>query len=1344
MGFFDFALNELNRKKNELLKSRFNLVEQVKSLPDFTKLVVKPQVQQGLQRIQSTPKKEFFLPTSKMGYTRLQQIPKLNVANKIQNPIYRFAANIGQDIFNTPIRTSHAIGRIGQDYAQGTTTAPRLIGNLASIAETPLTFATFGSTAVAKNLLKQGGKGAIKLAVKQGAKTGAKYGGTFGLLQGLEQNREAPNVFAQFLRATPSAVGGAALGGVLGGGLSGGGAVYSKLFKRTPQVEKQLRDSAGRWTVGETPVKPKGMPNAQWKFQLEYNRANNRNPYTPVYASDIQGEAEKRIGLQVRDVNKDKGGLYDVKKVDLFHATDPRTKQIIEQKGFKSVLGPRSKEFGNKTPAVFLSDNPDTAKGFDFFSTKRGEGVLPVKGQNLKVINATSIEDAFAKAKTAKGVDAIRFPEQGGNTYMVLNPKKLSLSQFQGNLVQPKQNLLQNQTFSRANQSRRAGFGERSVTKGTSPFPTSQAISKDFHTSNIPQPSQPLKVKGGLYDAKLEPLANEARKYKSAEEFAKNFKVQGNPDGWTSISGEPFTNSQAHVLVRQVTGKGYRAEAEALYKQARAKGLNDSQAIKSIEAKIIDLQNKATKESQDALKSFWDKATKSVTQPPQPLKVKGIPEASLKQPTVKQPAQVSQIVPETPMQKTISRETLQTKAQESLSRSEASQVAKPLDNIIDDISTDVKNKANILDYLRTPDRVLKKFGLEKESDALRQSYDNYLKELPDEINKITEWSKRAPDSKKIFKALDGQEVQLSPNEQQVVGEIRDYLSQWADRLGLPHDKRISNYITHIFDKDFIKKEFDEDLAKIISDKVAGSVYDPFLQKRLGKLGYIEDAYRALDAYVKRATRKANMDPALEKIKAASETLELSQHKYIKAYIDRVNLRPTDIDNLVDNFVKSTPIGYKLGGRPLTATTRKARQMVYRATLGLNPGTALKNLTQGANTYAKLGEKYTIVGYTKLIKALATGDKELQQVGVLKNDFIQDRALSSTKKFWQRFDKALFLFFEGAEKINRGSAYYGAKAKALAQGKSEKEAIEFGKKIVRDTQFTFGSIDTPAVLQSDINKTLFQFGSFSLKQGEFLSEMVAKKDIAGLLRWTGASLAMVGTVGKLIGMSPKDLIPTLRVGIPPTLQAPWEVGRAVVNAPNKYGGERDTNEKLRDIGKAGLLYVPGATQAKKTFGGLKSFREGVSTTPTGRIRFKVEQTPGNLLKNVLFGEFSTDAGRKYIENLGKSQSEIIYNDIKKLKTPEEQKALWNQYVKEGKITKDNVNDIKKYAKDQSAKISGNEKQIRGLPIKDGSRARAILKELKGKTREEQKKIWDRYVALGIITKEVAQQIKNGKK
>ena len=575
-----------------------------------------------------------------------------------------------------------------------------------------------------------------------------------------------------------------------------------------------------------------------------------------------------------------------------------------------------------------------------------------------------------------------------------------------------------------------------------------------------------------------------------------------------------------------------------------------------------------------------------------------------------------------------------------------------LPSIVQQTITPVTKKVHLIDtMLTTPKFVMEKIGFGKEAKQLRSAMDEYWKELPRNLEKITDWSKQVPkeSSERIFKYLDGQSIKLNPKELEVAGEIKIWLRQWADRLGLKQDNRVTDYITRLFDNGN-QKEFDEELAKLIADKIPGSVYSPFTLKRLGAKGYKQDVWEALDAYTKRSTRKVHMDPVLERIqnKAGSSleftSLEESQFNYIQKYIESINMRPTKTDKSIDNFVKNIPyIGTKFGQRPVANITRMLRRMTGRGMLGLNPGSALRNLSQGINTYAVLGEKYTVIGYAKLFNKGSM--RELVEEGVLNAGFIEDRVLSATKKKIKMLDKGLFAMFDTVEKINRGSAYFGAKAKALAEGKSLQEAIDYGKEIVRKTQFAFDAVDNPVGMSSDLMKTLFQFQTFTTKQIEFLGGMVKDKNFKGLARYTLAGLAFVYTIGQAMGMEPKELLPMYRFQTPPSLKAPVEVTKAVVDAPDKYGKKRDLKTKLKDISKSGIGLLPGGVQIRKTIQGIEASKEGGSFDRAGRLQFEVGSTTTEKLQAVLFGKYANENAKEYFEDIESSGK--VDKRIKKL-------------------------------------------------------------------------------------------------
>lgn len=575
----------------------------------------------------------------------------------------------------------------------------------------------------------------------------------------------------------------------------------------------------------------------------------------------------------------------------------------------------------------------------------------------------------------------------------------------------------------------------------------------------------------------------------------------------------------------------------------------------------------------------------------------------------------------------------------------------PLETRIGDSITDVKKKANLLDYLRTPSRVLEKIGMKTEADLLRQKYDDFLIDLPKQIEKISSWSKQVkPDANvRIFRWLDGKAGDdiLSVQELGVAKEIKSYLKNWAGKLKLPEDKQISDYITHLFPKGAVEKEFPEEIAKLIHGRVVKSVYDPFLQKRVNKPEYLEDTWEALSAYTKTATRKFHMDQALEQVAKKAETLPLESYNYVKGRISRINMQPMDIDNLLDNLVKSSPLGYKYGQRPTATITRNARQMVFRGLLGLNPGSVIRNLQQTTNTYAVLGERSFLTGAIKTIQNLpryiSGADSELEKVGVLGKDILQDRNLNAVKKFWETADKPLFYMFNFAEKINRSIAYFGAKSQAFSKGLNEEEAVNFAKGIVRKTQFNYDVIDTPAALQSDIAKTIFQFGKYPLAQTEFLVEMAKSKNIAGSVRWLAANLLFIGSVGKILGLAPKDMFPQFRFGTPPTAQLPVEAGKAALGVPDKYGDVPEGNPlervlQSKEVRRGLINYIPAGGQLKKSLEATANIVQGGSMTPSGGLRYPAPSTNFGVLQSLLFGSYATKEARKYYKEDNRPLSE----------------------------------------------------------------------------------------------------------
>lgn len=656
-------------------------------------------------------------------------------------------------------------------------------------------------------------------------------------------------------------------------------------------------------------------------------------------------------------------------------------------------------------------------------------------------------------------------------------------------------------------------------------------------------------------------------------------------------------------------------------------------------------------------------------------------------------------------------------------------------------------RVHILDYMRTPEYVLEKVGLGRAAAMLHDAQDLARATLKRETLRIEGWQARVKNNphaaRLIFQYLDGQERNvvrdMTDEEHAVAQEIRTYLQEWATRLHLPEDKQISRYITHLFERtaEGLPSETfnDPELMALMQEQPAKSVYNPFLEKRLGKQGYIEDVWRALDAYVKRASRKEAMDPALEELEKQARGLDDLTYQYVTKMTHRINMRPTNIEKLMDSFLTQTPIGYRFTERPTAFLSKKIRQIFYRGTLGLNVSSALRNLTQGVNTYAKLGEKYTAIGYTKLISRMAQRDLgELFDQGILDDAFVQDRNLGVIKKRMQALDKGLFVLFQYAEKINRGAAYFGAKSKAINEGLSEVEAIRYAKRMVRETQFAFGAVDTPVALNDDLVKTLAQLQTYNIKQIEFLARMIHNKEFAGLVRFAAGSTAMLYSIGYLIGMTKEQLLPTIGFGGAP-------VSSTLLSVPALFSSDDQTRAKAwaQEKRNAATL-IPGGAQLRKTYLGATDLMRGRDVTATGKTRYHVGS--GDALQALIFGPSSLPQAQQYFDDRTQpgAAAQREWDRLKSVRTQDGAAAAAAAWENLKASNPTLFAQVETRAKDEELGVSDADRKLRNLGVASGERAQAVADAINAlDAKADKQALWREYSKKKIITADVAKQV-----
>ena len=661
-------------------------------------------------------------------------------------------------------------------------------------------------------------------------------------------------------------------------------------------------------------------------------------------------------------------------------------------------------------------------------------------------------------------------------------------------------------------------------------------------------------------------------------------------------------------------------------------------------------------------------------------------------------------------------------------------VVKALDDdkVARDNAVRVTDKVGLVSYLTgAPSRVLRSMG------KIGEKIDNVLTEATNAAYigdqqvalQVSKWNKmagRKEGMRQVAKALDGDIdsfSNLNEGQRQVFNEVRDWFKDYADRLGLPENARIDDYLPHIMDgkspdkldmaamqlatgknldgTPLTNKQFNE-----ANEIVKGVDYDTlemirrnsrfkmskngFLEKRTGAEGYSFDLADIINSYAHSAHRTMYIDPAIAEVKTLSPGLSNGQNEYLGSLIDRIkDVDSAKIDQQLNATLSKIPF---LGDKAFSRSSTFTRKLIYDALLGANPASAIRNISQGANTYAKLGNKYTAHGMKMAGASFGKSNEafdELLRNGVLTNRFSDLRDGGKLDSARSGLDKGLWTMFSSVEQFNRATAYFGAKQRYIdkfvkaAEKKGQKldpdnlpddvikAAEHAGREMSRKTQFEFGVMDVPIGQTSQFAKNAIQFQSFNLAQVKFLKDMIhgdtdslfvkgtdgktrlSAEGVYQIARYVGAQAVFIGTVGSLIGMEFNDMIPyydevdSIRTGKETSVGAiPISPMGKLLGFDSRSKGVLDvlgaaagvTEEGgLKNLGDTSAAFTknaaatlfPAGTQIKKSLEGATSVATGESKNPEGKTRFIQDQDPLNATKATLFGQYNTPSGRNWV-------------------------------------------------------------------------------------------------------------------
>jgi len=276
----------------------------------------------------------------------------------------------------------------------------------------------------------------------------------------------------------------------------------------------------------------------------------------------------------------------------------------------------------------------------------------------------------------------------------------------------------------------------------------------------------------------------------------------------------------------------------------------------------------------------------------------------------------------------------------------------------------------------------------------------------------------------------------------------------------------------------------------------------FFESRKGKAGYSFDAVKAYQTYLAGIAKKIYDEPAIRRVAELHKQLDPSLKPYNKWYIRRyMGWERHKLDDLAGAIAS----------------------MQWMRTLGVNPRSAIVNLTQRMNTVVEVGEKYSIKG--EVFGFTKEGKRLFDETGIAKE--VPTVLMEGTvPEGMERVRAIVGYMFNKVELGNRRHAFLSRYLKDRAKGISEEQAIRNGIDTVHKTQFRYGKVGMPRILTGPVGRLALQFWSYPIKQVELLTTW-ARNNPLKLIKFIAYAEGGNYTLNRFLGI---DLSNALGFGI----------------------------------------------------------------------------------------------------------------------------------------------------------------------------------------------------------------------
>lgn len=287
------------------------------------------------------------------------------------------------------------------------------------------------------------------------------------------------------------------------------------------------------------------------------------------------------------------------------------------------------------------------------------------------------------------------------------------------------------------------------------------------------------------------------------------------------------------------------------------------------------------------------------------------------------------------------------------------------------------------------------------------------------------------------------------------------------------------------------------------------VYYGAKRHRKGAEGFEKNAIWAIQHHIDSSSRYVALDPFKQKAISFFERAFGDYNKdwtgeaaFCKGYIDSVLGKPSRLETLANDFLRLFP-WFKNEARPARRMAGNLTGLTGVLKLGASLSSGFVNTLQLFNCVGYVGARKTAVGLKRALHPNAMDKKILVASGVSEESGLaldsighitaEGTALSKAGNVINSVNNFLMKPFTFAEKTIRKATILAAYYKAIGDGLSKGEAIQYARDINRKVNFDYSVADAPRIFRAlqgtVIGDMALQFQKYGIKEMEVISDFL---------------------------------------------------------------------------------------------------------------------------------------------------------------------------------------------------------------------------------------------------------------